>query len=65
MNIKLDRNVYSAQAFGTWLFIQLQDWALFIGSHKKRGVRFVWRWRAPFKKKPTLKFVKHDWRPTP
>lgn len=42
---KFDDNVLNAQAFGTWLYIQVGSYGLFFGSCMPFGLRAVWtRW---------------------
>lgn len=44
---EFDGNVYCAQAYGCWLYVQLGSLALFCGTHMPCGVRLVWRSWVP------------------
>lgn len=46
LRFKFDANVWSAQAHGCWLYVQLGRYALFCGSHMPFGVRLEWRSRV-------------------
>lgn len=46
MKIRLETNVYLAQAYHCWLYIQIGRWAVFVHSQRaRRGLRIVWRLR--------------------
>jgi hypothetical protein len=44
---KFEDNVLYSQAFGTWLYIQVGEYALFLGRGMRRGLRVEWRSFSP------------------
>lgn len=44
---KLENNILHAQAFGTWLYLQVGEYGLFLGRKCRRGLRIAWNGRYP------------------
>lgn len=47
LRLHVKTNVLHAQAWGCWAYIQLGSVGVFLGSHMRRGVRFVWNRPLP------------------
>jgi hypothetical protein len=42
LSFKFDQNVYCAQAWGCWLYVQIGSWAWFLGSRCHYSLRIEW-----------------------